>query len=132
MRTTLTAFSTILALALTSTALLAHHSFASEFDTAKPITVTGVVSKVEWTNPHTWFFVDGKDETGRDATWSFEGAAPSLLVRRGLGKTTVKVGDMVTIEGYRAKDASEVASSTFVQLPDGKKVRLGVVGGPSD
>src|SRR5258708_25642269 len=104
MRTTLTAFSTILALALTSTALLAHHSFASEFDTAKPITVTGVVSKVEWTNPHTWFFVDGKHETGREATWSFEGAAPSLLVRRGLGKTTVKVGDMVTIEGYRAKD----------------------------
>jgi hypothetical protein len=132
MRNTLTAFGAILTLALTSTALLAHHSFSSEFDTAKTITVTGVVSKVEWTNPHTWFFVDGKDETGREATWSFEGAAPSLLVRRGLGKLTVKVGDMVTIEGYRAKDASDVASSTFVQLPDGRKVRLGVVGGPSD
>lgn len=132
MRNTWTLFVTLLALALTSTALLAHHSFASEFDTAKTITVTGVVSKVEWTNPHTWFFVDGKDETGREATWSFEGAAPSLLVRRGLGKLTVKVGDMVTIEGYRAKDASDVASSTVVQLPDGKKVRLGVVGGPSE
>ena len=132
MRITLTAVVTLLALALTSTALLAHHSFASEFDTAKTITVTGVVSKVEWTNPHTWFFVDGKDETGREATWSFEGAAPSLLVRRGLGKLTLRVGDMVTIEGYRAKDASDVASSTVAQLPDGKKVRLGVVGGPSD
>src|SRR5260370_29311977 len=62
MRNMLPALGTVLALALTSTALLAHHSFASEFDTAKPITVTGVVSKVEWTNPHTWFFVDGKDE----------------------------------------------------------------------
>lgn len=132
MRSTPIAFGTILAFSLTSTALLAHHSFASEFDTAKPITVTGVVSKVEWTNPHTWFYVDGKDETGREATWSFEGAAPSLLVRRGLGKLTLRVGDMVTIEGYRAKDASDVASSTFAQLPDGKKVRLGVVGGPSD
>ena len=132
MRIPLTALGTVLALALTSTALLAHHSFASEFDTAKTITVTGVVSKVEWTNPHTWFFVDGKDETGREATWSFEGAAPSLLVRRGLGKLTLRVGDMVTIEGYRAKDASDVASSTVAQLPDGKRVRLGVVGGPSD
>ena len=131
MRITLTLVS-ILALAAMAPALWAHHSFSSEFDNAKPITVTGVVSKVEWTNPHTWFYVDGKDETGRQATWSFEGAAPSLLVRRGLGKLTLKVGDMVTIEGFRAKDASDVASSTFAQLPDGKKVRLGVVGGPSD
>jgi len=116
MRNTLTAFGAILTLALKSTALLAHHSFASEFDTAKTITVTGVVSKVEWTNPHTWFYIDGKDETGREATWSFEGAAPSLLVRRGLGKLTLRPGDMVTIEGYRAKDASDVASSTVAQL----------------
>jgi uncharacterized protein DUF6152 len=131
MRNTLIALVTLLASAVTPT-LWAHHSFSSEFDTTKPITVTGVVTKVEWTNPHTWFFVDGKDETGREATWSFEGAAPSLLVRRGLGKLTLRVGDMVTIEGYRAKDASDVASSTVAQLPDGKKVRLGVVGGPSD
>ena len=132
MRNTLTALGAILAVAVMAPALLAHHSFSSEFDTAKTITVTGVVSKVEWTNPHTWFFIDGKDETGRQATWSFEGAAPSLLTRRGLGKLTLKVGDMVTIEGYRAKDASDVASSTIATMPDGRKVRLGVVGGPSE
>ncbi len=113
-------------------ALLAHHSFASEFDITKPITVTGVVTKVEWTNPHSWFYLEGKDETGKQAAWSFEGAAPSLLIRRGLAKTTIKAGDRITIEGYRAKDGTDVASSSFVILADGKRIRTGVVGGPSD
>src|ERR1035438_1894018 len=79
---------------LMATTLLAHHSFASEFDITKPITVTSVVTKVEWTNPHSWFYVDGKDEKGKQANWNFEGAAPSLLIRRGLAKTTLKPGDM--------------------------------------
>src|ERR1700693_5170213 len=86
--------------------VFAHHSFASEFDDKKPITVTGVITKWEWTNPHTWIYVDGKDETGKAASWSFEGAAPSLLVRRGIAKNALKVGDTITIEGFRAKDAS--------------------------
>jgi len=119
-------------LALAALPALGHHSFASEFDTTKPITVTGAITKVEWTNPHTWFYVEGKDETGKQTTWSFEGAAPSLLIRRGIIKTTLKVGDSVVIEGFRAKDASTVSSSTFVTFPDGKKLRIGVVGGPSD
>ena len=113
-------------------ALLAHHSFASEFDTTKPITVTGVVTKFEWTNPHTWIYVQGKDQDGKEANWSFEGTAPSLLIRRGMAKSTIKAGDTITIEGFRAKDATDTASSTYVTLPDGKKIRLGVVGGPSD
>ena len=119
-------------LIIPAAALLAHHSFASEFDITKTITVTGVVTKVEWTNPHSWFYVDGKDEKGKQANWGFEGAAPSLLIRRGLAKTTIKPGDTITIEGYRAKDGTDVASSSFVMLPDGKRVRTGVVGGPSD
>lgn len=110
----------------------AHHSFASEFDSSKPITVNGVITKLEWTNPHTWIYVDGKDENGKAVSWSFECAAPSLLVRRGIVKTTLKAGDTITIEGFRAKDATNVASSTYVTFPDGKKLRTGVVGGPNE
>jgi hypothetical protein len=113
-------------------ALVAHHSFNSEFDITKPITVTGVVTKVEWTNPHSWFYIDGKDEKGKQTAWSFEGAAPSLLIRRGLSKGSLKPGDMITMEGFRAKDGTDIASSTYVTAPDGKKYRTGVVGGPSD
>lgn len=109
-----------------------HHSFASEFDDKKPVAVTGVITKWEWTNPHTWIYVDGKDETGKAASWSFEGAAPSLLVRRGITKNALKVGDMVTVEGFRAKDGTNIASSTYVTYPDGKKLRTGVVGGPNE
>ena len=109
-----------------------HHSFASEFDTTKPVTVTGTITKIDWTNPHTWFYVQGKDDKGNAASWSFEGAAPSLLIRRGMSKTTLKVGDAVTIEGFQAKDGTNIASSTYVTYADGKKLRIGVVGGPSD
>lgn len=122
-----------LSLSLTAISpLFAHHSFASEFDDTKPITVKGTVTKFEWTNPHTWIYVDGKDETGKATNWSFECAAPSLLIRRGINKYTLKVGDMITIEGFRAKDGTSIASSTNVTFPDGKKIRTGVVGGPSD
>lgn len=121
----------LLALAVLPTAY-GHHSFASEFDTTKPVTVTGTITKIDWTNPHTWFYVDGKDEKGNAAKWSFEGAAPSLLIRRGIAKTTLKVGDAVTIEGFQAKDGTNIASSTYVTYGEGKKLRIGVVGGPSD
>ena len=122
----------VLSAALLAPALFAHHSFNSEFDINKPITVSGMVTKIEWTNPHSWFYIEGKDEKGKQANWGFEGAAPSLLIRRGLTKSTLKVGDMITMDGFRAKDGSDVASSTFVSAPDGKKYRTGVVGGPSD
>jgi hypothetical protein len=111
---------------------LAHHSFASEFDSTKPIKVEGVVTKIEWTNPHTWFYVEGKDENGKMTVWHFEGAAPSVLIRRGVPKTALKVGDAIVMEGLRAKDGTDIASSTYVTLPSGKKIRTGVVGGPSD
>jgi DNA/RNA endonuclease YhcR with UshA esterase domain len=110
----------------------AHHSFSSEYDMKKPITVKGTVTKVEWTNPHTWFYVEGKDENGEQATWGFEGAAPSVLTRRGVPRYTIKVGDVITMEGFRAKDGTNVASSAYATRPDGKKFRTGVVGGPTD
>jgi DNA/RNA endonuclease YhcR with UshA esterase domain len=118
--------------AIVAVPVFAHHAFSSEYDMKKPITVKGMVTKVEWTNPHTWFYVEGKDETGKQQNWGFEGAAPSVLIRRGVPKGTIKVGDMVTIEGFRAKDGSDVASSAYITLPDGKKFRSGVVGGPTD
>ena len=132
MKLTPAIFATIICLVVMTSVLLAHHSFAKEFDITKPITVKGVITKFEWTNPHSWLYVDGKDESGKQANWAFEGTAPSLLIRRGLSRSTFKVGDMITVEGFRAFDGTEVASSTYVTTPDGKKLRLGVVGGPSD
>ena len=91
-----------------------------------------MITRFDWTNPHTWLYVEGKDENGKQANWAFEGTAPSLLIRRGIPKTIFKVGDTITVEGFRAKDATDVASSTFITTSDGKRLRLGVVGGPSD
>jgi hypothetical protein len=132
MKITLAIFTAALSLAILPPILRAHHSFAVEFDIKKPITVKGTITKFEWTNPHSWLYVDGKDENGKQANWGFEGTAPSLLMRRGIAKNTFKVGDVITIEGFRAKDGSDVASSTYVTTSDGKKLRTGVVGGPSD
>ncbi|MEQ1948401.1 MAG: DUF6152 family protein [Bryobacteraceae bacterium] len=113
-------------------ALEAHHSFSSEFDAAKPIKVTAMVTKVEWSNPHVWFYVDVKDESGRVTNWSFETSAPILLTRRGVTKETLKVADTLKIEGYRAKDGTNTAAATYVTFPDGKRVFTGAVGSPTD
>ena len=103
--------------------LLAHHSEAAEYDATKPVKVTGVVKKVEWTNPHIWFYVDGKDEvSGLSAVWGFSGAAPNSLRRRGIGRDALKIGDTVKVEGIRAKDASPNAASKGVTFADGRQV----------
>jgi hypothetical protein len=113
--------------------MLAHHAFAAEFDDKKPIEVTGTVSKLEWMNPHIWLYVDGKDETGRTATWAFEGGPPAFLIRAGWTRNALKIGDTVTVRGFRAKDGSTNAASRQVTLPDGKKVFAGTAddGGPT-
>ena len=103
--------------------LLAHHSEAAEFDATKPVKVSGVVKKVEWTNPHIWFYVEGKDEiSGQSATWGFSGAAPNGLRRRGITRDTLKVGDKVNVQGIRAKDGSPNAASRGVTFSDGRQV----------
>lgn len=89
--------------------VLAHHSFAAEFDADKPVKVTGVITKVEWTNPHTWFYVDVKDETGKVTNWGLELGSPNLMLRAGWTRNSLKVGDGVTVEGSRARDGSNVA-----------------------
>jgi hypothetical protein len=102
--------------------LSAHHSFAAEYDGDRPVKVTGVVTKVEWTNPHIWFFVDVKDEKGGVVNWGFSGGPPGVLQRRGISKSSLKAGDVVVVEGFRARDGSNNASGGRVTFPDGRSV----------
>ena len=102
--------------------VLAHHSFSTEYDRTKPVSVTGVVRKVEWKNPHIWFYVDVKDARGRVITWGFSGAPPSFLMRQGIPKDAMKVGDMVKVDGFRARDGSNNASGGRVTFADGRSV----------
>ena len=101
--------------------VFAHHSFAAEFDTAKPVTLKGVVTKVEWTNPHTYFYIDVKDTAGKVANWACEMGSPNGLTRQGWTRNTLKVGMVVDVEGTRSKDGSTKANARNV-LVDGKKL----------
>jgi hypothetical protein len=107
---------------------LAHHAFAAEFDSNKPVNLKGVVTKIEWTNPHTWFYVDVKTDNGAVEHWQFETGAPNELSRRGWRRNDLKVGDEVTVQGLRAKDGTNSANARMVTLPDGKKVFSGSAG----
>jgi hypothetical protein len=102
--------------------LIAHHSFAAEYDSSRPVKVSGVVTRVEWTNPHIWFFVDVKDEQGRVTNWGFSGGPPGVLQRRGITKNALKNGDVVVVEGFRARDGSNNASGGRVTFSDGRSV----------
>ena len=107
-------------------AAVAHHSFAAEFDRSMPITVTGAVTKVEWANPHARFYIDAKDEaTGETVNWDFELASPNGLMRRGWNRNSMKIGDVVTVTGSRAKNNPLVGNASTVTLADGKKLFAG-------
>jgi hypothetical protein len=111
----------------------AHHSFAAEYDSTKPMTATGEVTKVEWMNPHARFYVDVKDEGGKVTNWEFELGSPNGLMRQGWTRNSLKVGDMISVEGYMAKDGSKLANARTVKLSDGRKVFAGSTtdGGPT-
>ena len=111
-----------LLIALVTVPLLAHHSFATEYDRTKPIAVTGVVKKVEWRNPHIWFYVDVKDPRGKVVTWGFSGGPPAFLMRQGIRQDVLKIGDVVKVEGFRARDGSNNASGGRVTFSDGRSV----------
>ena len=108
-------------LALTAPAL-GHHSEAAEFDQNVPVKVTGTIVKVEWLNPHVWFYVDVPDEKGTITTWGFSAAPPGALMRRGITKDALKIGSVVNVEGSRARDGSNNASGRSVTFPDGRNV----------
>ena len=123
----LSALTAILGLALGLTAA-AHHSFTAQYDAAKQVTLAGTITKVEWTNPHTFFFIDVKDDQGRIVNWTIEGGAPNVLYREGWKPTTLKVGDQVTVTAALAKDGSNQGNALLVKLPDGRCVFAGTSG----
>ena len=102
--------------ALAAAPAFAHHSCAAEFDANKPVTMTGTVTKVEWMNPHVWFYVDVKDESGKVSNWGFEMGSPNGLMRAGWTRKSMNLGDVVTIEGSRAKDGSNHVNARTVAL----------------
>ena len=112
--------------------MLAHHSFAAEFDDAKKVMLKGPVVKVEWQNPHIWLYLDAKDESGNTVRWQCEGGPPNTLTRNGWTKDALKPGDLITIDGRRAKDGSNTCNARSVTLPDGHMVFAGSAedGGP--
>jgi hypothetical protein len=104
---------------------LAHHSFAAEYDAAKPVTLKGTVTKVEWMNPHARFYIDVKDDGGAVTNWEFELGSPNGLMRAGWTRNSLKQGDEVTVNGSLAKDGSHLANARTVVLADGRKVFAG-------
>jgi hypothetical protein len=103
----------------------AHHAFAAEYDSNKPVSIRGKLTKVEWVNPHGWIHVDVTDDSGRITSWSVETGSPNALLRRGLRKTDFQAGLEVVINGYRAKNGTPTINGTSVKLPDGRNLFTG-------
>ena len=123
-----TKFATLFAVGLLVAAIpmVGHHSFYAEFDADKPIKVMGSVTKVEWENPHAWFYVDVQDESGKKTNWGFELGSPNLLIRAGWDRNTLKIGDVVTVEASRAKNGANIANAKSVILNrNGQKLFTG-------
>ena len=115
-------------LLLAAVPLVAHHSFAAEYDAQKAVKFTGTVTTMEWINPHAWIHIDVKKPDGKVESWMIEAGAPNALLRRGFTKASLPVGTVITVEGYQAKDGANRANGRDITYQDGKKLFVGSSG----
>jgi len=125
MKTKLAVFFASMTMLAVAVPIAAHHSFAVEFDASKPIKLSGPVTKIEWMNPHTYFYMDVTDESGKVANWGMEMGSPNGLMRQGWTRNSMKIGDVGTVEGSRAKDGSNIGNARSVTLSTGQKLFAG-------
>jgi hypothetical protein len=125
LRSVMRALVVIAALISGGVSLLAHHSFAAQYDRAKPHTISGTVTKMEWQNPHIYFYVHVKEADGSEADWAVEGQAPNGLYRQGWRRDTLKAGDLVTVDGWLARDGSKLLNMGAVKMADGRQIFRG-------
>jgi hypothetical protein len=118
----------IATLILVPVSLWAHHAFAAEFDATKPVKLRGVVTKMEWINPHAWIHIDVKSADGKIVKWDIEAAAPNSMLRRGFNQDSLKVGTEILVDGFQAKDGANRANGSSITYPDGKKLFIGSSG----
>jgi hypothetical protein len=115
-------------LLLNTAPVFAHHAFAAEFDAKRPVKLRGMVTRMEWINPHAWIHVDVKDADGKVTGWMIEAGTPNTLFRRGFTKNSLAVGTEILVDGYQSKDGSNRANGRDVTFPDGRKLFLGSSG----
>ena len=118
----------VFAVAAAAVPVIAHHSFAAEFDAKKPVKLRGTVTKMEWINPHSWIHIDVKTPDGKVEQWMVEGGAPNALLRRGWNKNSLLPGTEILVEGFQAKDGALRANGRDITFPDGKKLFVGSSG----
>jgi hypothetical protein len=125
MRTKIFAAATLASLIAAAVPAWAHHSFAAEFDIAKPVKLEGTVTSMEWINPHSWIHLDVKGPDGKMVNWMVEGGSPNILLRRGFTKKSLEPGTVIVVEGYQAKNGENRANGANITFPDGKRLFLG-------